>query len=295
MKACSVALAAHIAQGQTTLTTLLKVTRKPDGQVFGFTEHDVDIIFSGLTYLSTSSYVPSNLNEKLNAEASTVEVSGAFDSVITEADARARLWDDADLQFIRINWMVPTDGGIILATGNFGQFNIEGFGFKVQIRGLSYRLQDMGGEICGPECRVDFGSPKCAPGGVLANSVTINSLLQTGTVISTDGVKTIVFSGLTNTNKPNGGNLTFLTGGNTHLSGQIKDINFGTHTITLQPGALLLTAIAPGDTFSFFPACDFRFVTCVGTYGNGINFQAEPHVPDPDASLAYPDYVAPHP
>lgn len=294
MKACSSGLNTHIQLGQTTLTTLLKVTRKPDGQVFGFTELDVNVVFGGVTYLSTSSYTPSNLNEHLNAESASMELTGAFDSVITQADVRARLWDDASLQYFRVNYLHLADGALILATGNFGQFAVEEFGFRVQIRGLAYPLTDTAGDICGPDCRVDFGSPLCAPSGLLASGTDINTLLQTGTVSSTDGVKTIVFTGLTNPNKPDGGNLTFLTGSNTHLGAQIKTINWGTNTLTLQPGALFLAVIAPGDTFSYFPACDFTFKSCVQVWANGINFQGEPHVPDNDAVLAYPDYVPPH-
>ena len=45
MKTCSTALAAHLAQGQTTLAYLWKVKRI-DGTILGFTSHDVDIVFA---------------------------------------------------------------------------------------------------------------------------------------------------------------------------------------------------------------------------------------------------------
>jgi hypothetical protein len=78
------------------------------------------------------------------------------------------------------------------------------------------------------------------------------------------------------------------------MSAEIKTINWGTNTLLLQPGALLLANIQIGDTFSYFPACDKTFFTCSTVYLNGINFQGEPHAFNPDESLNYPDYFPPH-
>jgi len=292
MKACSSGLNTHIQRGQTTLATLFKVTRR-DGTVLGFTDHDVNIVLSGVTYLSTSSYNRFNLNEGNDASAKTTELVGAIDSVITRADLTARLYDYAQIQLLMCNWKSLSDGAIILATGSFGPVTIEEFQFRVEIRGMAKPLEDMGGEICGPACRVDFGSAKCAPGGLLADGTDINSLLQTGTVTATDGVKSITFSGMTDPGKPDGGNLVFLTGGNANSSAEIKTIDWGTNTLTLEPGALLPTAIAIGDTFSYFPGCDKTFFTCSQTYNNAQNFQGEPHAFSPDESLNYPDYFPP--
>ena len=292
MKSCSVGLAAHLQSGQTTLATLFKVTRR-DGTVLGFTDHDQDLIVSGVTYLSTSSYNRFNLNEGSDGSVKTTELVGAIDSVITRDDLERRLYDYAKIQLLICNWANLTQGTMILATGAFGPVTIEEFNFRVEVRGMAKPLEDQGGEICGPACRVDFGSPRCAPSGSLASGTTINSLLQTGTVVSTDGVRTITFSGLSNTNAPDGGNLTFATGGNANLGSEIKSINWGTNTLVLEPGALLLVAIAPGDTFKFFPACDKTFFTCSTFYLNAINFQAEPHAFSMDDSISYPDYTPP--
>lgn len=301
MKSCSGALAAHVAQGQTTLTTLLLVTRLPDGAVYGFTEHDQDVIVGGQTYKASSSYGRSNVNAKANAEATGYEITGAFDSVITRDDVIAGLWDNATIQLLLVNWANTSMGTMILATGSFGTFDVQEYGFKVELHGLSYLLTFMGGEICGPTCRVDFGSAKCAPSGSLASGTTINSLLQTGvTVVTTDGSRVMTVTGLTNTGQPfDGGLATFQTGNNAPggagLSGEILHVDFTTTpnpTITLRP-TVLLNVIAPGDTLAVFPACDKAFSTCV-FWQNAENFQGEPHAPDPDAVIAYPDYVAPH-
>jgi len=293
MKSFPSGLLSHIQQGQTTLTTLFKITRR-DGSILGFTEHDVDIVSGGVTYVSDSGYNRFNLNETADAEAKTTELVGAIDAIITRDDIQRRLYDGAAFELLLANWKTISNGTGILCTGSFGPVSIEEFQFRVELRGLTYRLNDLGGNVCGPDCRTDFGSAKCAPGGTLAGGTTINSLLQSGTVVSVSG-NSFVFSGLTNPNLPNGGNCTLTSGSNNLLSIEIKDIDWGTSTITLRPGGLLVVDIAPGDTFSYMPNCDKTFFTCVNSYANGLNFQGEPHAFNPDESLNYPDYVQPHP
>ena len=303
MKAGAAGINAHILLGQTTTTRLLNVQRLSDGALYGFTNLDQDLVFASVLYVSTTSFNPFNLNQKDTAEASSTELTGAFDSVITRADVIAGLWDNATFQLLLVNYKNLAGGAIILTTGSFGEFEPSEFGFKVALHGLAYPLTFIGGETCQPTCRVDFCSAKCAPGGFLDDGTDINSLLQTATVFATDGSRLIDVTGLIDTGKPfDGGLVTFLAGSpagfNTDLSAEILHLDFATSPpgvaiITLRPW----TQIGPiqiGDTLAVFPACDKTMQTCASVWANGRNFQGEPHVPGPDQSLAYPDYVAPH-
>jgi uncharacterized phage protein (TIGR02218 family) len=299
MKACSSGLNTHIQQGQTTLATLLKVTRICDGQVFGFTNHDLNLIFGGVTYLATTSFNPFNQNQKYTGESATTEMTGAFDAIITRADVLADLWDGATFQVLRVNWMNLSQGAIIMLTGTFGEFEPQEFGFRVALHDLLYALTFIGGDLCQPGCRVDFGSTLCAPGGVLANGTDINTLLQSLTVLTTDGSRVMTVSGLTNTGKPfDGGLVTFLgsgspaSGPNANLSAEVIHVDFSTGTITLRP-CTLIAPIQVGDTLKIRPACDKLFGTCSIVWLNAVNNQAEPHAPSPSNVLANPDYVAP--
>jgi len=295
MKAAPSGIAAHILLGQTTTARLLKVTRLADGQIFGFTDHDVDLVFSGVTYLSTTSFNPFNVSDKNTGEATDTELTGAFDAVITRLEVLAGLWDHAQFQQYRVNWANLSAGAIIDVTGSFGVFEPQEFGFRATLHGLEYPLTFIAGDICGPTCRVDFGSAKCAPGGLLADGTAINSLLQTDTVASTsDGVSSLVGTSIAATGKPfDGGLLTWTSGANTDLSVEVLHVDFATRTITLRPWTQI-APIAPGDGFSLFPACDKVFSTCSVVWLNALNNQSEPHAPGPDNVLAYPDYVAPH-
>ncbi|MEQ1790313.1 MAG: DUF2163 domain-containing protein, partial [Rickettsiales bacterium] len=58
MKNISTALATHIAGEVTTLATCWKLTRR-DNVVFGFTDHDADILVSSVIYKAASGFTPS--------------------------------------------------------------------------------------------------------------------------------------------------------------------------------------------------------------------------------------------
>lgn len=300
MKSCSVGLDAHSRQGQTTLARLLQVTRIPDGQIFAFTNHDQDIVVGGVTYKASTSFNPFNANAKSDGTAKNSECTGAFDLIITRADVLAGLWDGANLQLLLCNWGNISQGTGILVTGTFGPWEAQDFGWKTTLRGLAYRLTAIGGDLSGPTCRATFGDSKCAPGGLLADGTDINTLLQAGTVSSTpDGYRTILVSGISDIGKPRvGGLVIFTSGANQNLSAEIMSITYGVGspvsptTITLRPW-IPIAVVSPGDGFSVFPGCDKVRTTCDFVYLNILNNQSEPDAPDPDATIQYPDYIAP--
>lgn len=288
MKFASGALAAHIAQGQTTLTTCLTITRT-DGVIVGLTELDQDIAFGGVTYISSTGFSRLNLQNKQNLDTSTVELNGMIDGVtIIRDDIIAQRYDYADIEVFMLNWADPSMGKITLLTGRFGTVTIKEFGFTVELRGMSYQTIAVGGELSSPTCRVDLGSPRCG--------FDVTPLMQSGTVGSTDGFKTMSVSGITIGTTPtspnfNGGLLTWLTGANAGLSSEVSSIT-GAGALVLHLDALL--EINAGDTFSLQPGCDKTFLTCVKVFNNGVNFQGEPDVPGDDHLLDYPDYLPPH-
>jgi len=293
MKAASAPMIAHIAQGQTTLSTCLKLTLI-DGTIIGVTDHDQDLLFSAVTYLAQAGFSKLNLSDKSNGDASTMQLKGMIDGIyITASDIRSRRFDYAAVEVFMVNWSDLTQGRILLMTGKLGVFTLDEYEFAVDLYGLAYRLTQTGGELLSRDCRVDFGSPRCAPSGVLDGGTTIDSLMQSGTVATTDGYKTLTFTGLTDTGKPfAGGLLTWLTGNNANLSIEVATIDFGTSTIALYLKSFL--PIQVGDTFKIQPACDKSISTCANVWNNAVNFQAEPNVPGDDALLNYPDYHAAH-
>jgi uncharacterized phage protein (TIGR02218 family) len=282
MKSASGALTAHLAQGQTTLTTCLTVNRT-DGIVMGFTELDQDIVFNGVTYVSASGFSRFNLQDKENLDTSTVQLDGMLDNVVTRDDVVARRYDFADVEVFLVNWVDLSAGKLILKTGRFGPVTLKEFSFSVELRWMSYQTTAIGGELCSPICRVDLGSPRCG--------FNVSAIMQTGTIVSTDGFKNITVSGVAVGAFPlDGGLITWTGGANVNLSDEVN--TFVSGVISLKLDSLL--AITPGDTFKIQPGCDKTMNTCVTVFANGVNFQAEPYIPGFDHMLNYPNYQPPH-
>src|SRR5574337_1440406 len=117
MKTRSAALAAHQAGGSTTLACCWKITRL-DGQVFGFTSVDQDIVFAGVTYLAATGFTPSAMQSKADLSVANLEVTGMLDAAsITEADLLAGRWDGAAVEIFEVNYRDLTMGRMILRTG----------------------------------------------------------------------------------------------------------------------------------------------------------------------------------
>jgi hypothetical protein len=91
VKVVPIALATHTASGSTTLATCWKVTRS-DAQVFGFTDHDRDLVVSGVTYRATSGYTRTAVQDGSALGVDNLDLEGVFDDdAITELDLRAGL------------------------------------------------------------------------------------------------------------------------------------------------------------------------------------------------------------
>jgi uncharacterized phage protein (TIGR02218 family) len=283
MKAASSGLAAHIALGQTTLASCYRVTRT-DGVTQGFTDHDQDLVIDGVTYMASSGFSKFNLTDKSNLEMSQMQVDGMINAGMTAADLRARKYDYADVQIFAVNWANLSQGKIILLTGKFGPVTINEYGFQVELNGMAARLSNVRGDLYQPSCRVDLGSTECG--------VDVDSLMQSGTVATTDGARNLTATGLSAADTYfAGGLLTWLTGNNTGDSVEVRSWTSGGAALVLYLKAR--AAIVVGDTFKVQPGCDKLFSTCRDKFSNIVNFRGEPYIPGTDYLLTIPDYKGP--
>jgi hypothetical protein len=93
-----------LESGGLTIATLWKITRS-DGQVFGFTDHNEDITFGGLTYDANTSYDRTATADNAGFAVSNMEIQSIMDSdLIVEADIIAGLWDYAQVEMRYVNW-----------------------------------------------------------------------------------------------------------------------------------------------------------------------------------------------
>jgi hypothetical protein len=94
----------HLDTGNLTTATLWKLTRR-DSQVFGFTDHDQDIVFGGLTYDASTSYNRTATADQAGFAPANMVIESIMDSsLITEDDILAGLWDYCQVEMRTVNW-----------------------------------------------------------------------------------------------------------------------------------------------------------------------------------------------
>lgn len=270
------ALATHLATGTTTLARCWQVTRQ-DGQVFGFTDHDVDLVVDvgdgegSVTYEAGAGMTGSAVKASDRLDVDNFECLGLFDSArITAADLEAGLWDFATVKSFLVNHQSVGDGIIKLpGRGELGEVTLRDHTFTAEFRGLSDHLNQAYADHYSPLCRAEFADSAC---GLNPATYTVS-----GTVTAVTDRRRFNDSARTEANDYfTYGLLTFTSGDNDGYSMEVKDY-------TLSGGAFELVQALPfpiqiGDGYDVIAGCDKRFVTCKA-FGNSLNFRGEPHVP----------------
>lgn len=166
MKTISTDLNNHLKQEVTTLCTCWKIVRQ-DGEVFGFTDHDMDIEFDDgiddITYESETGYNRTAIRSDSSMSVDNLDVTGFLESErITENDLRNGLFDFAKVFIFALNWADPSQEEVKLRRGWFGEVVLNQNGmFETEIRGLHQALSHNYMESYQQECRTDFCSDKC--------------------------------------------------------------------------------------------------------------------------------------
>lgn len=278
MKTISTALAAHIAGEVTTLATCWKLTRR-DSAILGFTDHDQDIVYSGVTYKAATGFTPTALQNSGSLKVDNLEVDGMLSAgSITEADILAGLYDFAEITIFQVNYNDLSQGDLKLRRGWLGEVSLYQQQFVAEVRGLTQAFSQNMGQLYSSSCRATLGDTRC--------KINLASYTVTGTVTSV--VSNLQFSDTARTETTDlysAGKITFTSGANNGLSMEVKQyINSGSGgqiTLTLP----MPYTIAVGDHYSLSQGCDKNISTCYARFNNVVNFRGEPQVPGLDRSL----------
>jgi uncharacterized phage protein (TIGR02218 family) len=275
MKNISTALASHISGEVTTLATCWKLTRR-DNVVFGFTDHDADIIVDTVTYKAASGFTPSAIQNTASLSVDNLDVEGMLSAGnITETDIMVGLYDFAEIEIFQVNYKDITQGKLKLRRGWLGEVSLVKQQFVAEVRGLTQRLSQTIGELYSASCRATFADSRCK----------INPATYTVTGTVTSAVSNQEFkdssrgeaSGLYNFGK-----ITFTSGANNGLSMEVKEFVSGGKITLVLP---MSYNIAIGDGYIMVQGCDKTITTCANQYNNVVNFRGEPHVPGLDSML----------
>src|SRR5689334_1617602 len=102
MKQISPALASHLAGEVTTLASCWKLTRR-DSIMQGYTDHDRDIVFSGVTYKAATGFTPSAVENNASLGVDNLDIEGMLSSGdIVEIDILAGKYDFAAIEIFQV-------------------------------------------------------------------------------------------------------------------------------------------------------------------------------------------------
>lgn len=287
MRTITPALAAHFDGESLTLAICCKIVRASDGQTFGFTTHDRDLIVGGFNYEASSSIEASALRAQVTngvAAADNFEVIGLLTSDrITKTDLLAGLYDNAAVDYFVVNWSNVSQGRVTLLRGVIGAVKVKDGAFTAEVRSLVQRLNQQIGDITTKNCRVrQFGDAQCLPPGGIGAYQDTGNVSSAGADRRTLTVAASWQSGHSASGYFSNGELEVLTGANAGLRREIK-----THVSASGAASLVLQVPLPflcaaGDSVRLTAGCDRRLATCKGKFNNIVHFRGEPHIPGND-------------
>lgn len=275
-----------IGQDMMTLAICIRCTRE-DGRVFGFTSHDVDLIFGGITFEASSGIFTSAVRQTHGQGVDNLDIIGVLvSSRITDTDILAGLYDNAKLEVFIVNWMEsPIVNTSTLTVGYLGEITIGRGTYTAELRSIGARLEQSIAEITSPTCRVrQWGDTRCNAGGnmVIANFQFNNTPV---TILNAD-TRIMTFGPLAGDALSLGyfdyGRVLFQTGPNTGLQQEIKSTTTGVNFVVVTLHESFPFAVAVGNQAMLEAGCDRTLPTCRDKFANAINYRGEPFLPSND-------------
>ncbi|WP_439522850.1 DUF2163 domain-containing protein [Marivita sp.] len=278
------ALAAHLAEGLTTVARAWQVTRK-DGQRFGFTDHDLDLSFDGIVFRADTGMSAAAVQQGTGLSVDNSEAVGALsDASVTEVDIAAGRFDGAEVTAWLVDWTDVT-ARKVLFRGSLGEITRSGGAFSAELRGLTEWLNRPVGRVFQAPCFAVLGDKSCrvdtSAEGMWAEA-TVTDVSDRGglSLIGAAGFDAEWFQR---------GRLTVLDGQANGLWGAIKrDILYADGTRQIDLWEPLRAVIAIGDRVKLIVGCDKRFETCRAKFDNLVNFQGFPDIPQEEWILIHP-------
>ncbi len=273
MRTLAAGLASHLESGATTLCHCWKLSPQANPPL-GFTDHDHDLVFDGVTYEAQAGFEASEIESSLGFSVDNLEASGALDSSQLDAERlRAGDFDNAEIEIYKVNWQ-DVSQRLLLRKGHVGEVTHGGAGFTAEVRGLSHVLNQTRGRVFQFGCDAALGDSRC--------TVNLESAAYkaTGSVIAAEENRRLHVAGLGS--YPDGwfslGTLTWTAGLN---AGRFEEVKFHQgDVVELWEAARFPVGL--GDGFVIRAGCDKQHSTCRAKFFNGNNFRGFPHLPGTD-------------
>lgn len=282
MKLLSPALQAHLDAGATTLAWCWRITRA-DGLRFGFTDHDLALMFEGTLFEPESGFAASELRAGSDLAVDAQDAAGVLRSDrITETDILDGLWDNAAVELWRVNW-TDTSQRVLMRRGAIGQIRRGRLAFVAEIRSLAHVLGQPVGRTFQSTCDAALGDARCkvdlAQAAFRGSGAVLELLRDRAfTVASLAGFAAGWFTH---------GIVEWTSGAN---AGRRAEVLAHDRTGSVAILTLLeppVRAMSAGDSFVLRAGCDKRLATCAAKFANTANFRGFAHIPGQDTILRY--------
>ncbi len=277
------ALFAHFESGITTTCRAWALKRR-DGRVLGFTDHDLDLTFEGLTFLAGTGLSAANLQQTTGLSVDNSEASGALsDAAVTEEDVLAGRYDEAEVTAWIVNWAAP-DERVMTFRGSLGEITRAGGAFQAELRGMTEALNRPQGRVIQSACTAVLGDSACRFDLTQAGYFTVR------VVESVEEARVLRFANFAGFEDRwfERGRLVVVAGAAKGVVVQVKNdrqVGAGRQVDLWEPVGPTLVA---GDLVRIEAGCDKRAETCRLKFANFLNFRGFPHVPGEDWLTSYP-------
>lgn len=276
-------LYAHLQTGATTVCRAWAVTRA-DGLVLGFTDHDRDLTFDGITFRAETGLTARSLQQQTGLSVDNTEAIGGFsDEAISEADLAAGRFDGAQVQAWLVNWQ-DVSQRLLQFAGHIGEVTRTDGRFSAELRSIADRLNQPRGRayhrgcaaVLGDgRCRFDLNTPNYRVEQVLGGYDTLGRMMFANDPAIAEG-----WFGR--------GRLRVLTGAAAGMTTVIKIDKVVENQRLVELWDALGQMPVPGDVIEMVAGCDKQAATCQTKFGNFLNFRGFPHIPGEDWMMSYP-------
>ncbi|MEM9643106.1 MAG: DUF2163 domain-containing protein [Pseudomonadota bacterium] len=283
MPTMDASLQAHLEGGLTTVAHAWAITRK-DGVVLGFTDHDRELTFDGITFRADTGLSALALSQSTGLSVDNTEALGALsDLSIREDEIEQGRFDEAEVLAWLVNWSDVSQRWLQFR-GTIGELRRADGGFQAELRGLTEMLNRPLGRVYQKPCTAVLGDGTCrfdltAPGFSIEVPIEQVSQSRVFRWAGFDGFDTGWFAR---------GRLEVLSGSATGLWGMVKQDRFEGADRVIELWEPMRSPLETGALVRLIAGCDKRSETCRAKFANLTNFQGFPDVPGEDWMLAVP-------
>ncbi len=283
------ALKAHVSSGLTSVARCWALTRR-DGTRQGFTDHDRDLEFDGLTFKADTGLTARALMQSTGLSVDNSEAVGALsDSSVSEADIRAGRYDGAEVEAWLVNW-ADTSARLMQFRGRIGELTRVAGGFQAELLGLSEALNQPQGQVYQRPCSAVLGDGRCG------FDFSLPGYVSERVVENVEDLVKFSFADFTGFDDRwfERGRLKVLSGAAAGLIGLIKNDRLSADGREITLWEAMRAPIMPGDMLRIEAGCDKLSPTCRLKFNNFLNFRGFPDIPGEDWLMSYPVATGPN-